>query len=299
MNSISSSYTKGAPAGTRQETKVLFERPEERKTAPPTVTYHREWATIVSAAAVTGVTTWPLERTKNNRQLGCQEGFTQTVRQHGVSVAFKGVAPYTTYKIFGIGIQRGVQAPLVDFFRQKNMPDMPNYILAGAVSGGVGGAVVTIPEQIKLALFNRDLASLSAFPMLVREIGMGPLFSGLRITMLRNGVFDSINASLYYPLLPYVDKENPLMMMFLNQFCGVTSAVLDYPLDVLKTRIQTTAISRARAGLKPLSIYEASAQLMKEAGFLGFYAGLRHKLFLYFAVWGTYGGTKAGLDRMR
>ena len=75
-------------------------------------------------------------------------------------------------------------------------------------------------------------------------------------------LFDSVNAVIYNSLLQigsisyqlpltsttYVfqvsDRSNPWSMAGVNAFAGVTTAIIDYPLDVLKTRIQIGAVDR-------------------------------------------------------
>jgi hypothetical protein len=76
---------------------------------------------IAVAAAVTGPATWPIAIVLLNRQQGLfQYRFIDTLRSKGVKLAFAGCGPYTSYKLFGIGTQRGVQVPVQQYLFENN-----------------------------------------------------------------------------------------------------------------------------------------------------------------------------------
>jgi hypothetical protein len=97
-----------------------------------------------------------------------------------------------------------------------------------------------------------------------------------------------------------VDRSNSLHMAVINAFAGVLTAIIDYPLDVLKTRIQTNTVvtvspSAGSGSLpsvgtgKPLGIVPLAISMVKNEGIASLYFGLRQKLGLYFYVWFVYG----------
>ena len=294
-----------------------------------------EWLKIALASAVTGPATWPLAARLISLQNDPKSSyrFLSHLSLHGVRTAMRGVTPYAAYKVFGIGVQRGVQAPVISILleqqqqqRHQQFPGLslsvndatrPSvslgavsiYALSGVASGIVGGVLVTPLEQFKISNANRDFSSASATRafFLQRGLpGLTALFSGTKITVFRNVLFDSVNSVLYNVSVSAfkVDKHDVLSMSFVNAFAGVTTAIVDYPLDVLKTRIQSRTAERFAAeqgkGPSPLSqgIVEVARNMVREEGVLSLYGGLKHKLVLYFAVWGVYGGAYALVGRL-
>jgi len=278
---------------------------------------------IAIAAAITGPVTWPVAASLIARQQGnFYFSFLKDLKANGARIAFSGCLPYASYKLFGIGTQRGVQAPILNYlngadrgadrgdgdgasansnalsFFYRNV----NYVTAGVVSGIVGGVMVTPIEQFKISLANRTFANIGGARRLFcsNVKGFRLLMAGAKITVWRNVVFDSVNALLYNNALrsALVDRSNTLHMALINAFAGVLTAVVDYPLDVLKTRIQSNAVQIAAedgkgvlkvvAG-KPLGIITLASCMVRTEGIGSLYFGLRQKLGLYFYVWFVYG----------
>jgi hypothetical protein len=109
--------------------------------------------------------------------------------------------------------------------------------------------------------------------------------------MYRNILFDSVNAVLYNTLLnaefpvfnstmqasnpadegekrkPFrVDRTNVVHMGLINAVAGVVTAIVDYPLDVLKTNIQAETLQRLR--LNKRSGASASIDPIKKASMI-------------------------------
>ena len=72
-----------------------------------------EYTQILLSAAITGPLTWPIAAELIARQQGNRTyTFRSAVRSGGLRAAFAGCAAYSSYKLFGIGAQRGVQTPV-------------------------------------------------------------------------------------------------------------------------------------------------------------------------------------------
>lgn len=257
----------------------------------------REWANIIVAAALTGPATWPMAAALLARQQGSRAySWLELVRSSGARAAFRGCVPYSSYKVLGIGTQRGVQAPvLVAMEGADSIPISLRHGLAGVASGVVGGFIVTAVEQAKISLANGDFRNareMRAFLFSPRS-GWRHALAGARATMARNVMFDSINAVMYFHAvaLPGVDRTSAVHMAAVNAVCGLSTAVLDYPLDVIKTRIQASVVPLARAvpPQRPLGVWATLVATVGQGGWRLLYAGLSHKIGLYFAVWGVYG----------
>ena len=262
--------------------------------------FNREYCQILFSAAITGPLTWPLAAELIAKQQGNKAySFLSFVRSQGVQRAFSGCAPYSSYKLFGIGSQRGVQAPVLEYLNTEQNLIISNrwiqYIVAGVASGVIGGFIVTPVEQFKISFANKDFTSykqtkqffLSDFKR------VGYLLSGARATMGRNVVFDSVNSILYNGTLANttfkIDRKNAVHMGVVNCFAGVLTAVIDYPLDVIKTRIQSATVARQLASTPTPSIWSTGRVMVQTEGWRSLYGGLRHKISLYALVWLVYG----------
>ena len=259
-----------------------------------------EYCQIGIASFLSGPLTWPIAVILIQRQNGnFKTTFIQVLKNNGVRVAFRGVFPYSMYKLFGIGTQRGVQHPVNNYLEeQSNIHDYLRFILSGVASGVIGGVLVTPLEQYKLSLANRDFSTSSETRSYFSKNPIG-LMQGMKITILRNVVFDSVNA-LSYQLclrLSFVDKTSAMQMSLINCVCGVFTAIIDYPLDVLKTRIQSGTYIRLLNNISSPSIYSVANELILAKGISALYFGLRQKLFLYGSVWAIYGYIYASVGK--
>lgn len=268
----------------------------------------REYTQILLSAAITGPITWPIAAELIARQQGIKSySFLSSLRSDGVRRTFSGVGPYASYKLFGITAQRGVQAPVLSHLDEgTTMHKSLQYIIAGICSGLVGGLLVTPVEQFKISFANKHFSSyreMKAF-FLSSAAGIRTLFVGTRATVFRNVIFDSVNSVLYHSAVnsEYIDRRNAGHLGAINCVTGVVTAVIDYPLDVIKTRIQSEAVEVHKRRVSPFSAnvsistfstspLKAGAALLKSEGWRSLYAGLEHKVSLYAAVWLVYGLT--------
>jgi len=261
--------------------------------------YNKEYCQIVFSAAITGPLTWPIAAELIAKQQGNNSyKFLSTVRAQGILRSFSGCVPYSSYKLFGIGSQRGVQTPVLVYLntQQEWIQDRWfRYIIAGVASGVIGGLIVTPVEQFKISFANKDFTSYKETKQffLTDIKRLGYLFSGARATIGRNVVFDSVNSILYNGTLANtifkIDRENALHMGIVNCFAGVMTAIIDYPLDVIKTRIQSKTVTRQLTNQRTPSIYSTGKQMVQTEGWSSLYGGLRHKIGLYAMVWLVYG----------
>ena len=259
---------------------------------------YKETIQICGAAFVCGPITWPLASSLIARQQGnFQYYFLKSCKEIGIVASYSGCLPYSSYKLFGIGVQRGVQTPILLTYRDdQRFNNIALYAFSGICSGIIGGIIVTPIEQFKISLANKNFSNYTDANkfFMSHKNGRKGLFVGTKITVLRNVVFDSINAVMYNTLLhsSYINTKNTLHMATLNGFAGVLSAVIDYPLDVLKTRVQSTMFehySTNSVNSSSISSIKIAHAMVTKEGFASLYNGLKHKLGLYFMVWFVYG----------
>ncbi len=76
---------------------------------------------IIGAAAITGPITWPFAAALIAKQQGNSAfSFVNQIKSIGIKSSYAGCLPYSTYKIFGIGTQRGIQMPILTYLQQFN-----------------------------------------------------------------------------------------------------------------------------------------------------------------------------------
>ena len=284
---------------------------------------------ITFAASIAGPMTWPLAIKLISKQQGIHNyNFLSIIKKNGIRVAYSGCLPYSAYKLFGIGTQRGVQAPVLTYLEtnNSNIPSFIRYTIAGTLSGIIGGFIVTPIEQMKISLANRHFTTIPSASKfyLKNQTGLQALMCGTRITIYRNIIYDTINCILYntslYNIYYTIDKHSFIHMSLVNSIAGVLTAVIDYPLDVLKTRIQSinhaqtqstistissssississsiSTISSSSSGsptpipTAPRTPLKLALHMVKYEGVRSLYYGLREKLGLYFYVWFVFG----------
>jgi hypothetical protein len=261
--------------------------------------YNKEYCQIIFSAAITGPLTWPLAAELIAKQQGNKVySFLSIFRKQGIQRAFSGCVPYSSYKLFGIGSQRGVQTPVLEYLNTQQdwvSNRWIHYIIAGMASGVIGGFIVTPVEQFKISFANKDFTSYKQTKQFFMTDlkRMSYLLSGARATITRNVVFDSVNSILYNGTLANttfkIDRKNAVHMGVVNCFAGVMTAVIDYPLDVIKTRIQSATVARQLVSAYTPSIWSTGRVMVQTEGWRSLYGGLRHKISLYAMVWLVYG----------
>lgn len=277
------------------------------------MTSNTEYVQIAGAAAFAGPLTWPLAALLIARQQGnFSFSFMSQMRTNGVRVAYSGCLPYASYKLFGIGVQRGVQSPTIAYLNGNHeyLPSSFIYGISGVFSGVIGGFIVTPIEQFKISMANgqfSNIRSLSEY-FFRNTHGFKALFSGAKITIMRNVLYDSINSILYNNAIKFswVVRDSSLQMACVNAVAGVATAIIDYPLDVLKTRIQSSTVTlygpvsqlNQSVPILNIRVVTLTKQIVQQEGVKSLYHGLREKLGLYFAVWFVYGMTYSFIGKM-
>lgn len=183
-------------------------------------------------------------------------------------------------------------------------PTIPDYtklagvdlskIFAAGTLGGLATWIVSAPsEYIKCrAQLRVDGAgsSLAVFRATIRKEGVRGLYMGGLITSIRDGVgygWYFWSYELMKRLLvgwrshdPFVEMKT-MEVLIAGGVAGVVTWVSIYPLDVIKTRLQTRASSAEEVGLlsgrqvrKTTSSREVAAEIWREGGLRAFYRGV-------------------------
>jgi hypothetical protein len=174
-----------------------------------------------------------------------------------------------------------------------------NWFISGCCSGALGGAVATLPEQVKITMaVNRQHASsLLALRALLAAKGSRGLFCGLFVTILRNATFDATyftvnntakaHAARCSPPLPSL--QYAALLSAFSCGAGMLAGTINYPHDVIKTNLQAALLNSPRDA--PPSLLATARRLKLEGGggYAVFYRGLMPRLAHFGVTWACVG----------
>lgn len=273
---------------------------------------------------------YPLDTVKVRMQTtrgiysGMTDCITKVAKQEGMKTFYKGIAaPLASYGIIK-ATTFGVYGNCLDYFAKRagNPHHQPTYmeiILAGHLAGFAAAFVMAPADRIKVTM---QAARGSSVPWasstlgtarhIIKTEGLQQLFRGFTATALRDGP----GMALYYIIYDaakknlggWSDEINPatgkpkhtaIQMMIFGGMSGVVSWLPVYPIDVLKSRIQSDPTGKAYTGLM-----DAAVKSVKAEGPLVLYRGclpvllaavpLHGTVFMVYELWMDF--TKDWLD---
>ncbi|XP_066145323.1 mitochondrial basic amino acids transporter-like [Euwallacea fornicatus] len=188
------------------------------------------------------------------------------------------------------GIYRGVSSPLAGVaginavvfgvYRntQKIMPN-PDCLLAHAYAGAASGFIqsfICSPMELAKSVMQVGKTSskdpLDCLKSIYRKKGLRGIYKGLSLTILR----DVPAFSSYFITFELITRRNddlPIStfnMLLGGGLAGVTSWVIPYPVDVIKTRLQTDGISVT----KYANVYDCLTKSVKGDGVSCLFKGI-------------------------
>ncbi|KAF4322563.1 hypothetical protein BBO99_00003850 [Phytophthora kernoviae] len=234
-------------------------------------------------------------QTKEHAYKGVTDCFRRIATEEGVFALWKGAVPALSSSIIENSVLFSAngfakRAVLALHARQRAAHEgdykltTMDEALMGAFSGCFSATAITVPENIKCKLqFQRGHLGegryhgpLDCLMKVAKEDGIKGLFRGYSALLLRDvpfsffffGSYQAITSSAA-SLLGKESKNdlNPLCILASGGLAGATSWAIMFPVDVLKSRMQT-ASSNA-----PLSLRGAFRTVYSELGVRGFYRG--------------------------
>lgn len=174
----------------------------------------------------------------------------------------------------------------------------PNWFISGCLSGALGGAVATLPEQVKItmAVNRQHSSSLQALLHLYSATGARGLTCGLLVTVMRNASFDATYFTVNNSAKAWATRRNPPLsplqhaaaLSAISCFAGMLAGTINYPLDVIKTNLQAALLNSSRGA--PPSLLATARRLRQEGGGLRiFYRGLLPRLAHFGVTWACVG----------
>jgi hypothetical protein len=221
------------------------------------------------------------------------------LRNMGFSV-YNGFPAPLFHTLVNGSIMFGTQAAVSRYLSLSlGLTDVPNWFLSGCCSGALGGAVATLPEQIKItmAVNRQHSSSLLALRELYVAKRFRGIYCGLVVTMLRNSSFDAtyftVNncakaqaACCNPPLSPV---QHTAVLSAASCIAGMLAGTINYPLDVIKTNLQA-ALLKSPHDSPPTLLGTARWMRLNACNrFSVFYRGLLPRLAHFGVTWACVG----------
>lgn len=175
---------------------------------------------------------------------------------------------------------------------QNNVCTPLSFYVAGTYAGIVQTFVECPIEHVKIRLQLLKERSNYRGPIecsrfLYRHNGIRSIYKGFNITMLRNassyGVYFASYELVKLKLQMNKDSSTPFEMFVAGGVGGVLSWAVIYPLDVVKTRIQSDCLIKP----KYIGIKDCIFKSYREEGLKAFFKGLNTTLARTFVVSGV------------
>lgn len=167
-----------------------------------------------------------------------------------------------------------------------------NVLISGSVGGFLSCLILTPADLVKCKMqvdeaivgSNKYSGTIQCFKNILKVEGIPGLYKGFVITALREVPSFAIYYSSYkyisVALTPKQSTPSTTITLFSGGVAGCFSWFLTYPIDVIKSRIQTsTAVSTNNPQL-----YQVCLTLFRTQGIKGFYTGLGVALVRAFPV---------------
>jgi len=232
---------------------------------------------------------YPLDTVKVRMQtsVGVYKGMgdciSKIISQEGARTFYRGVfAPLSAYGIIK-AITFGAYGNCLDYFAKRagdpnHVATYPEIIAAGHLAGFAAAFIMAPSDRVKVTIQalrgkpNAPTTALATYKYIVQTYGLKSLFRGFGATALRDGP----GMALYYIIYDLAKKNiggwsdkldghgkplhTPLQMLAFGGMSGVVSWLPVYPIDVLKSRIQSAQDPAMYKGLMDCAVKSVKAE---------------------------------------
>jgi len=231
---------------------------------------------------------YPLDTVKVRMQttVGVYKGMIDCISkiasQEGMKTFYRGVAaPLSAYGIIK-ATTFGVYGNCLDYFAQRagdpnHTPTFMEIILAGHLSGFAAAFIMAPSDRVKVTIqsmrgqANAPTSTIATYKYILQTHGITSLFRGFTATAIRDGpgmalyyiVYDSAKKTI--PGWGEADaagkrEHTPIQMLLFGGASGVVSWLPVYPIDVLKSRIQSAQCPDQYKGLLDCALKSVRAE---------------------------------------
>ncbi len=216
----------------------------------------------------------PADMAKVRQQTGPREAVVRAIyREGGLRGFYRGLGPVVSTIVPKVAVR------FTAFHQLKTALPSQSFwsnLAAGMGAGAVEALLVVTPsEVVKIRQQERGahgrLSQVAVLRQIVSEGGAPALYRGLVPTVMRQSIQQGSKFAVFYALRDSVPSD--LAAGFVANCAG---AIVNTPLDVVKTRIQQQAGSRATARYR--TVAQAAALIWREEGWRAFARGLVPRL---------------------
>jgi solute carrier family 25 (mitochondrial carnitine/acylcarnitine transporter), member 20/29 len=204
----------------------------------------------------------------------------QIFERNGISGFYKG----SLSPMFGVGIVNamlfGVYGNSLRFLHQNSkikteLPTLSQTFVAGMISGFSQSFIVTPTDLIKskLQISNQYKGNVDCLRKILRSEGISGLFKGLSSTVIR----ETPSYGFYFSIYEFFHTkfgDNTLSCLNAGGIAGSFAWLQCYPIDVIKTRLQTLPLYPEPGHDKYKGFFDCAKQIYLQEGFKSFYRGL-------------------------
>ncbi|OQS01949.1 tricarboxylate transporter [Thraustotheca clavata] len=246
------------------------------------------------AGGIEATATWPMEMIKTNLQLGTMKshytgmlgGFRYHLANDGVIALYRGLMPVVIGSLPKAGIRFGVYDYLKrQFAGADGTTNAFGNLTAGIIAGSIEATLATTPiETVKTKLIDANCGMVRGVRNIVQQEGIRGLYQGLTATIMKQASNHGLRFMWFGEykqripdflesrgIVENYDDISKTQLALVSLVGGMTAGIFstfgNNPFDVLKTKMQ------GLKGAQYASTWDCAKQIMKNEGFLGFYAG--------------------------
>ncbi|KAL3027680.1 hypothetical protein AAZX31_03G068400 [Glycine max] len=204
-------------------------------------------------------------------------------REEGLSALWKGIVPGLHRQCLYGGLRIGLYEPVKTFYVGKDhVGDVPlsKKILAAFTTGAFAIAVANPTDLVKVRLQaegklppgvpRRYSGSLNAYSTIVRQEGVGALWTGLGPNIARNGIINAAELASYDQVKQTILKipgftDNVVTHLLAGLGAGFFAVCIGSPVDVVKSRMMGDSSYK--------NTLDCFIKTLKNDGPLAFYKG--------------------------
>lgn len=204
-------------------------------------------------------------------------------REEGTGALWKGLGPGLQRQVIYGGLRIGLYDPVKKACTEIAGGDSIGVkIAAGLLSGAIGITVASPTDLVKVRMQSQGKqaagvpkkypSAISAYKIIVREEGLGALWTGLGPNIARNALINAAELASYDQIKESLIgsgffQDNALCHMASSLGAGFVAVCVGSPVDVVKSRMMG-----APAGMYS-GMLDAFVQTAKKDGLLAFYNG--------------------------
>ncbi|EXC01504.1 Mitochondrial uncoupling protein 2 [Morus notabilis] len=204
-------------------------------------------------------------------------------REEGLSALWKGIVPGLQRQCLYGGLRIGLYDPVKTFFvGSAFVGDIPLYykILAALITGALAIAVANPTDLVKVRLQaegklppgvpRRYSGALNAYFTIVRQEGLGALWTGLGPNLARNAIINAAELASYDQVKQTILKipgftDSIFTHLLAGLGAGLFAVCIGSPVDVVKSRMMGDSTYK--------NTLECFIKTLKTEGFFAFYKG--------------------------